>query len=186
MPHRIIQYNLCFSLAPAAPNDITDNDSRSRRNQRAITSEGGHTNDASSVTSEGAHALTESLSPQLIPRRLLRHGHCPHGHRPWKSPLVPAAPSQCSRSPHHRKRNGIHGTYERPPSPTTLETIFWQRNRTPLSRHLRHSWNRHMFLYQTHKHPERQTYHLRQNSLQLQTKQKRKRTSQVDRGRRHA
>jgi hypothetical protein len=39
-----------------------------------------------------------------------------------------------------------------------------------------------MFLYQTYKHPERQTDHLRQNSLRLQTLEKRKRTSQVDLG----
>jgi hypothetical protein len=186
MPRRIIQSNLDFSHAPAAPNEITDNNSRSRHNQRAITSEGGHTNDASSVTSEGANTLTKSLSPQLVPRRLLRHGHYPHGHRPWKSTLVPSAPSQCSRSPHHRKRNEIYGPYERPPSTTTLETRFWQRMRAPFSRHSRHSWKRHMFIYQTHKHPERQKYHLRQNSLRLQTTQKRKITSQVDRGRRQA
>jgi hypothetical protein len=101
MPRRIIQSNLCFSHAPAAPNEITDNNSRSRHNQHTITSEGGHTNDASSVTSEGAITLTKSFPPKLIPRRLLRHGHCPHGHRPGKSILVPAAPSQCSRSPNH-------------------------------------------------------------------------------------
>jgi hypothetical protein len=45
-------------IPPAAPNEITENNSRSRHNQRAITSEGGHTNDEQSVTSEGAHALT--------------------------------------------------------------------------------------------------------------------------------
>jgi hypothetical protein len=57
-------------------------------------------------------------------------------------------PSQCSCSPHHQKRNGIHGPYERPPSATTLETRFWQRSRAPFSRHSGQSWNRHMFLYQ--------------------------------------
>jgi hypothetical protein len=129
---------------------------------------------------EGAKALTKSFSPKLVPRRLLRHGHCPHGHRPGKSPLVPAAPSQCSRSPHHRKRNGIHGPHERPSSATTLETRFWQRSRAPFSRHSGQSWNRHMFLYQTYKHPKIQTDHSRQNSLRLQTPQKRKRMSQVN------
>jgi hypothetical protein len=114
MPRRIIQSNVSFSHASTAPNEITDKKLRLRHSQRTITSEGGHTNDAYFVTSEGAHALTESLSPQLVPRRLLRHGHCPHGHSPRESPLVPAAPSQCSRSPRHRKGNGIHGTYERP------------------------------------------------------------------------
>jgi hypothetical protein len=177
MPRRIIKSNLSFSHAPAAPNEITDKNSRSRHNQRAITSEGGHTNDESALTSEGAKALTKSCSPQLVPRRLLWHGHCPYGHRPGKSPLVPAAPSQCSRSPHHQKRNGIHGPYERPPSATNLDTRFWQRSRAPFSRHSVHSWNRHMFLYQTYKHPKIQTDHLRQNSLRLQTPQKRKRMS---------
>jgi hypothetical protein len=84
MPRQIIQSNLSCSQAPAASEEITDDNSCSRRNQRAITSEGGQTNDAQSVTSEGAHAITESLSPQLVPRRVLRHGHCPHGHRPWR------------------------------------------------------------------------------------------------------
>jgi hypothetical protein len=70
------------TMPPAASDEITDNNSRSRHNQRAITSKGVHTNDAQSITSEGAHALTESLSPQLVPRRLLRHGNCPHGHLP--------------------------------------------------------------------------------------------------------
>jgi hypothetical protein len=51
------------------------------------------------------------------------------------------------------------------PSTTTLKTRLWQRMRTPIPRHLGHSWHRHMFLYQTHKHPERQKDHLRQNSL---------------------
>jgi adenylosuccinate synthase len=42
-----------------------------------------------------------------------------------------------------------------------------------------------MFLYQTHKHPERQKDHLRQNSLRLQTTQEGIGTSQVDRRGRH-
>jgi hypothetical protein len=180
MPRRIIPSNLSFSHAPAAPNEITDNNSRSTHNQRAITSEGGHTNDESAITSEGAKALTKSCSPQLVPRRLLRHGHCPHGHRPGKSQLVPGTSSQCSRSPQHRKRNGIHGPYERPPSATTLDTGFWQRSRAPFSRHSGYSWNRHMFFYQTYKHPERQKYHVRQNSLRLKTPQKRKGTGWVN------
>jgi hypothetical protein len=100
---RIIQSNISFYHAPAAPNEITNN-SRSRHNQRAITSERGHTNVESAFTSEGAKALTKSFSPQLVPRRLLRHGHFPHGHLPRESPLVPAAPGQCSRSPHHQKK----------------------------------------------------------------------------------
>jgi hypothetical protein len=150
MPCRIIQSNLSFSHAPAASDDITDKNSHTRHNQHAITSEGGHTTDAQSITSEGAHALTESLSPQLVSRQLLRHGHCQHCHPPGKSPLVPAAPSQRSHSPRHRKRNEIHGTCENPPSATTLETRFWQRSRAPTPRHSGHSWHRHMFLYQTH------------------------------------
>jgi hypothetical protein len=41
-----------------------------------------------------------------------------------------------------------------------------------------------MFLYQTHKNPEKQEDHLRQNSLRLQTTQDGKGTSQVDHMRR--
>jgi hypothetical protein len=83
-PHRIIQSNIEFCRAPAASNEITDNNSRSRHNQHAITSEGGHTNVESAFTPEGAKTLTKSCSPQLVSGRPLRHGHCPHGHRPWK------------------------------------------------------------------------------------------------------
>jgi hypothetical protein len=136
MPHRIIQSNISFSHAPAAPNEIPYINSRSRHKQRAITSEGGHTNDESAFTSEGAKALIKYCSPQLVPRRLLWHGHCPHGHRPGKSQLLPDTSIQCSRSPHHRKINGIHGPYERPPSATTLDMEFWQRSRAPFSRSL--------------------------------------------------
>jgi hypothetical protein len=82
MPFRIIQPNLSFSLAPPASNNITEKNSHTRRQQRAITSEGGHTKDAPPITSEGSHSLTESRSPQPVPKRLLRNGHCPHGHRP--------------------------------------------------------------------------------------------------------
>jgi hypothetical protein len=57
------------------------------------------------------------------------------------------------------------------PSTTTLERRLWQRMRMPVPRHSRNSWNRHMFLYQTHQHPKRQKDHLRQNSLRLQTSQ---------------
>jgi hypothetical protein len=134
-PRRIIQSNLNVSRAPAASNDTPDNNSHSRHNQRAITSEGGHTNVKSAFTSEGAKMLTKYCSTQLVSRRLLRHGHCPHDHRPCKSPLVPGTSSQCSHSPHHGKRNGIHGPYERPPSATALETRFWQRMRAPFSRY---------------------------------------------------
>jgi hypothetical protein len=102
---------------------------------------------------------SQNLSPQLVPRGLLQHGHFPPGHLPGKSPLAPAAPSHCTRSPHHRKRNGIHGPYERPPSVTTLDTRFWQQSRAYFPRHSGHSWNRNMFLYQTYKHPKRQPYH---------------------------
>jgi hypothetical protein len=141
MPRQIIQSNLSFYNAPAAPNGITYSNSRSRHNQRPITTEGGHINDESVLTSEDAKALTKSCSPQLVPIRLLRHGHCPHGHRPGKSPLVPGTSSQCISSPHHRKINGIHVPYERPPSATTLDMGFWQRSRAPVSRHSGHSWN---------------------------------------------
>jgi hypothetical protein len=150
MTRKIIQSHLDFSRAPAASNEITDNNSRSSQNKHAITSEGGHTNVKSDFTSEGAKTLTKSCPPQLVSRRLLWNGHRPHGHIPWKSPLIPGTSSQCSHSPHHPKGNGIHGPYERPPSATTLDTRFWKRMRAPFSGYSRHSWNRHMFIYQTH------------------------------------
>jgi hypothetical protein len=40
-------------------------------------------------------------------------------------------------------------------STTTLDTRLWQRMRTPIPRHSGHPWHRHMFLHQTHQHPER-------------------------------
>jgi hypothetical protein len=59
----------------------------------------------------------------------------------------------------------------------------------PLSGHSGHSWNRHMFLYQTHKHPERQkdrkiTYG--RIVCDCKPKKKRKRTGQVNSQRRQA
>jgi hypothetical protein len=63
MPRRIIQSNLDFSRAPVASNEITDNNSRSSQNKRAITSEGVHTKIESAFTSEGANTLTKYRSP---------------------------------------------------------------------------------------------------------------------------
>jgi hypothetical protein len=80
---------LASPMPPTVPNEITNNNSGSIHNQRAITYEGGHTNDELGCTSEGANALTISFSPELFSRRLLRHGHCQHDHRAWKSPLFP-------------------------------------------------------------------------------------------------
>jgi hypothetical protein len=97
-------------------------------------------------------SLAETFSPQPVPKRLLRNGHCPHGHRPRKQQLVSAAPSKRHHPPRHRERNGINGTYEGPPFTTTLDTRIWQRMWTPIPRHSGHSWHQHMFLYQTHKH----------------------------------
>jgi hypothetical protein len=72
-----------------------------------------------------------------------------------KKPLVSAASSKLRHPARHRERNGIHGTHEGSPSTTTLDKRLWQRMRTPIPRHSGHYWNRHMFPYQTHKHPKR-------------------------------
>jgi hypothetical protein len=172
MPCRIIKSNISLSHAPIATNEIKDNNLHTRHHQRAITSKGGHTQDAQPITSEGAHSLAATLSPQLVPKRLLRNGHRPHGHRPRTQPLVSAAPSKRRHTPRHWKRNGIHGTYEGSPTTTTLDTRIWKQMRTPLPRHLGHTWHRHMFLHQTDKNLEGQQDHSRQNSLRLQTSQK--------------
>jgi hypothetical protein len=88
--------------------------------------------------------------PKLVPRRLLRNGHSPHGHRPRRQPLVLAEPSKRLHPPNHRKRNGIHGTHEGSPSTTILDARIWQRMRTLIPRHSGHCGHRHVFLYQTH------------------------------------
>jgi hypothetical protein len=90
----------------------------------------------------------------------------------------------CSHPPSHQKRNGILGSHEGSLSPTTLDPRFWQRMRTPVPGHSRHPRNRYMFLHHVEKHPIRQKYHLRQNSLQLQTTQARKGTRSANRRRR--
>jgi hypothetical protein len=95
---RIIQSNLSLSMAP--PRQTR---SQTTIHDRDITNEGGHTNGAQSVTSKGAHALTEYIPPQLVPKRHLRHGNCPHGHLPRKSPLVPVAPTNAVIHPITRK-----------------------------------------------------------------------------------
>jgi hypothetical protein len=114
----------------------------------------------------------------------LRNGNIPHGDCPRKYPLVTTAPCQRSHPPSHRKRNGILGSYEGSPSTTTLDPRFWQRMRTPVPGHLRHPRNRYMFLHHVEKHPRRQKYHLRQNSMRLQTTQARKGTRSAHRRRR--
>jgi hypothetical protein len=43
--HQIIQSHISLSHASVVPYEITNNNSRSRHSQRAITSEGGHTYD---------------------------------------------------------------------------------------------------------------------------------------------
>jgi hypothetical protein len=57
----------------------------------------------------------------------------------WQSPLETTigigSTKQTPSFTRHRKRNGIHGTYEGSPSTTTLDTRIWQRMRTPLPRH---------------------------------------------------
>jgi hypothetical protein len=55
-------------IPPQAAKEITDDNSHSRRPQCAITSEGGHTSDNPSITSEGAHWLPETLTPQPVAR----------------------------------------------------------------------------------------------------------------------
>jgi hypothetical protein len=109
-------------LASTMTNEITDSNSHTRHNQRAITSEGGHTQNARHITYTGLLSLSHNLSPQLVPTRLLRHGHCTHGHLPGLPPLVSAAPSRRRHPPHHGERDGIHVTHEGSPSPAPLET----------------------------------------------------------------
>jgi hypothetical protein len=92
-------------------------------------------------------------SQNLSPRNLSQYYFCGMD---TAHLAIPAAPSQCSHSPNHRKRNGIHGTDERPPSTTTVETRLWQRMRAPFPRHSRYSWRQ---------RPKRKKDHLQQNSL---------------------
>jgi hypothetical protein len=124
MPCRIITSNLELSHALIATKEIPDDNSHTRHSQCDITSEGGHTSDTPPITSEGAQSLTETLSPQIFPRRLLRNGHIPHGHEPQKKPLVSAASSERRHPPRHWKGNGIQGTHEVTPTETTLDARF--------------------------------------------------------------
>jgi hypothetical protein len=106
----------------------------------------------------------------------LRNGHIPYGSFHRTQPLVTTAPCQRSHSPSHRQRNGILGSYDGSPSPTTFDLRFWQRMQTPVPGYSRHPRNRHMFLHHVENHPRGQKDHLRQNSLRLQTTQARKET----------
>jgi hypothetical protein len=69
----IIQSHVSLSHAPTTTNEITDNNSHTRHDQHAITSEGGHASNATPVTSEGAYLISKTISTQLVPTRLLRH-----------------------------------------------------------------------------------------------------------------
>jgi hypothetical protein len=110
MPYRIIQPYISFYHAPAASNEITDNNSHTRRHQRAITSEGGHTGHAQPITSEGAHSLAASRSPQPFTKRFLRNGHCPHGHCPSETTIGPSNTrrAQSSTPLPEKRRNTWH------------------------------------------------------------------------------
>jgi hypothetical protein len=107
-------------------------------------------------------------SQRLSPRTLYQDHFCvihnPHGHCPRRQPLVSASPIKRRHPPHHRKRNGINGTHEGSPTATTLDARIWQGMRTPIPKYSGHCGHRHVFLYQTIQHPERQKDHLRQNS----------------------
>jgi acyl carrier protein len=69
-PRQIIESNIGLYHSPTVPNEITNDYKRSRHNQRANTSEGGHTKNDSARTSEGVDALTKSFSLELVPRQL--------------------------------------------------------------------------------------------------------------------
>jgi hypothetical protein len=61
-----------ISASPMPPTRQTRSQKKThdRDITNTITSEGGHTNDESAFTFEGAKALTKSCSPQLFPRQL--------------------------------------------------------------------------------------------------------------------
>jgi hypothetical protein len=67
-PHSLINPNLELVHDQQAANEITDNNSHSRHPHCAITSEGGHTSDTTSFTSEGAHWLPGPLASQPVSR----------------------------------------------------------------------------------------------------------------------
>jgi hypothetical protein len=98
----------------------------------------------------GAHSLSETISPQLVPKRLLRNRHLPHGHIPRKQPLVSATPSKRCHPPHNRERNGIQGTHEGSPSSAPLEVRIYKLLHTPLPRHSGHPRYQNMLIHQTH------------------------------------
>jgi hypothetical protein len=81
-PRSLFNPNLELARTHQAANEITYDNSRPRHPQCAITTEGGHTQDTTSLTSEGAHWLPDTLTPQPVSRRLLRNGRRPRGHRP--------------------------------------------------------------------------------------------------------
>jgi hypothetical protein len=60
--------NLELANAHQAANEITDDNSHSSHSQCTITSEGGHTSDATSINSEGAHWFPATLAPKPVPR----------------------------------------------------------------------------------------------------------------------
>jgi hypothetical protein len=55
--------NLELARTHQAANKITDDSSHPRHPQCAITTEGGHTQDTTSITSEGVHWLPDTLTP---------------------------------------------------------------------------------------------------------------------------
>jgi hypothetical protein len=67
-PHSLINSNFELAHAQQEAKEITDDNSHSRHPKTAITSEGGHPEDTTSITSQGVHWLPSTLAPQLVSR----------------------------------------------------------------------------------------------------------------------
>jgi hypothetical protein len=128
-------------------------------------------------------ALRDSL-PATCPKTTYAEWTQPTWPSPSETTIGLGSTKQRRHPPRHRKINGIPDTHEGSPSTTTLDARIWQRMRTPIPRNSGHCGHRRVFLHQTYQHSKRQKDHLRQNSLRLQTSQKRKGTCSADRGRR--
>jgi hypothetical protein len=83
--HSLINPNLELAHAQQTANEITDDNSHSKHPQYVITTEGGHTSDTTSLTSEGAHWLPapHNLSQDDFCGMDTAHMAISLGHKHW-------------------------------------------------------------------------------------------------------
>jgi hypothetical protein len=78
------------------------------------------------VVTEGAVQGAQSLSQELVPRRLPGHGKCKSCHSIWKKSLEKCPNDECGSAPSHRERNAVKIYHEASFARTALRKRIWK------------------------------------------------------------